>query len=402
MARLELTLLGGFQARLVPRGPINVPTRKARALLAYLALPPGKPHARDRLAALLWGDLPQAQSRGSLRKALFWLRQALGDRVIADAETVELNADAASIDVGQFERRLADGSATALAEAADLYQGDLLAGLTLREAPFEEWLGGERERLRELWVNGLTRLLDHQRQAGQTDGAILTAVKLIAADPLQEPVHRTLMQLYMQAGRRGAALRQYQTCVTLLERELRAQPGDATKALYREILQSRGVVASTPEGSALAAKEMPAIPTVSPGVVPSLSSAEAPLIGRKRELSRLIALLDEAWTGGRRLAVIAGEAGVGKSRLAAGLGAAAVQRGGQVLQGRCYESERSLPFSPWISALRDARLAANSNAVGSLRPVWRAELARLLPELADDALLPADPTDALRLFEAVA
>src|SRR5262252_3548625 len=218
MARLELMLLGGFQARLAPGRPLSLPTRKAKALLAYLALPAGRSHARDKLAALLWGDVPEAQSRGSLRKALFWLRQALGDAVTADTETVELKASAVGIDVGQFERRVADGSVTALAEAADLYQGDLLAGLTLHESPFEEWLGGERARLRELWINALVRLLAHQRHAGQTDGAILTAVKLIAADPLQEPVHRTLMQLYIQAGRRGAALRQYQSCLTFLER----------------------------------------------------------------------------------------------------------------------------------------------------------------------------------------
>jgi DNA-binding SARP family transcriptional activator len=406
MARLELTLLGGFQARLVPGGPINLPTRKAKALLAYLALPAGRPHARDKLAALLWGDVPLSQSRGSLRKALFWVRQALADTkaVIADAETVELKAGAASIDVGEFERRVAEGSATALAEAADLYQGDLLAGLTLRELPFEEWLVGERERLRELSVKAMARLLAHQRQAGQMDSAILTAVKLIAADPLQEQVHRTLMQLYMQAGRRGAARRQYQICVTFLERELGAQPEEKTKALYREILQSPGVAASASEGSAPAGRQVTATPGVaaSPGVVPSLSSAEAPLIGRRRELSELTALLNHAWAGGRRLAVIVGEAGVGKSRLAAGLGALALKRGGRVLLGRSYESEQSLPFSPWIDALRGARLAANDDVVGALSPVWRSELARLLPELADGALVPANPADALRLFEAVA
>src|SRR5262245_15161896 len=267
MARLELMLLGGFQARLVPGGPINMPTRKARALLAYLALPAGKPHARDNLATLLWGDVPEAQSRGSLRKALFWLRQAVGDTVTANAETVELKASAVGIDVGQFERRVADGSVTALAEAADLYQGELLAGLTLHEAPFEEWLGGERERLRELWIKSLVRLLAHQRHAGQTDGAILTAVKLIAADPLQEPVHRTLMQLYMHSGRRGAALRQYQSCVAFLDRELRAQPDEATKALYREILRSRGGVSSTSEEPAPAAQSAT---TLAPGVAPRL------------------------------------------------------------------------------------------------------------------------------------
>jgi DNA-binding SARP family transcriptional activator len=406
MARLELMLLGGFQARLVPGGAINLPTRKAKALLAYLALPAGRPHARDKLAALLWGDVPESRARSSLRKALFWLRQALTDTkaVMADAETVELRAGAASIDVGEFERRVAEGSATALAEAADLYQGDLLAGLTLREPPFEEWLVGERERLRELLVKALARLLTHQLQAGRTDSAILTAVKLLAVDPLQEPVHRTLMRLYTEAGRRGAALRQYQACVTFLERELRTQPEEATKALYREILQSPGVAASAAEGPAPAGKRMTATPSVavSSGVGPPLSSAETPLIGRRRELSELTALLNDAWAGGRRLAAIVGEAGVGKSRLAAGLGALAIKRGGRVLLGRCYESEQSLPFSPWIDALRGARLAANGDVVGALSPVWRSELARLLPELADGALPPANPTDALRLFEAVA
>ena len=403
MARLELMLLGGFQARRVPGSPINLPTRKAKALLAYLALPAGKAHTRDALAALLWGDVPESQSRGSLRKALFWLRQALGDSVTADAETVELKADAARIDVREFERRVAEGSATALAEAADLYQGDLLAGLTLREAPFEEWLGGERERLRELWIKALARLLAQQRQAGQLDSAILTALKLIAADPLQEPVHRTLMQLYMQVGRRGAALRQYQSCVTFLERELRAQPEEATKVLYREILRSPGGASSASEDPA-AAKGSTAIPivAVSSAIAPPLSSAEAPLIGRQRELSQLTTFLNDAWAGGRRLLVIVGEAGVGKSRLAAGVGGRALQQGGQVLLGRCYESEQSLPFSPWIDAFRSSRLAANSDVLDTLSPVWRSELARLLPELAVGTPPPTNPADALRLFEAVA
>src|SRR5437867_8706178 len=407
MARLELMLLGGFHARLVPGGAIDLPTRKVKALLAYLALPAGRPHPRDTLAALLWGDVPESQARGSLRKALFWLRQALADAevVMADAETVELKAGAVSIDVEEFERRVAEGSATALAEAADLYQGDLLAGLNLQEPPFEEWLAGKREWLRELSVEALTRLLAHHREAGPIDSAILTALKLLAVDPLQEPVHRALMRLYVQDGRRGPALRQYQTCVTVLERELRAQPEEATKALYREILQSPAGATSVPEDPAPAGKRImvtSGVP-VSPAAVPPSPSAEAPLIGRRRELSRLTVLLDDAWAGGRRLAAIIGEAGVGKSRLAAGLGALAVQRGGQVLLGRCYESEQSLPFSPWIDALRGARVAANSDVVGPLGPVWRSELARLLPELADGALPPADhPTDALRLFEAVA
>ena len=78
MARLELMLLGGFHARVVPGGAVDLPTRKAQALLAYLALPAGSLHPRGKLAGLLWGDMPKAQARGNLRKALFWLRSSGG------------------------------------------------------------------------------------------------------------------------------------------------------------------------------------------------------------------------------------------------------------------------------------------------------------------------------------
>src|SRR5262245_42497937 len=403
MARLELILLGGFQARLAPGGVIDLPTRKAQALLACLALPAGRSHPRDKLAAMLWGDVSESQARASLRKALFWLRQALADTraMIADSETVTLKASAVSIDVDEFEHRAKSGSVAALAEAADLYQGDLLAGLAVEEPQFEEWLVGERERLREVHIEALARLLGHQRQVGAVESGILTALKLLAVDPLQEAVHRTLMRLYAQAGRRGAALRQYQACVTVLERELRTQPEDATRALYREILQSPG--AAPPARREPVATGQSAMPhPASLGVGPPPPPAEAPLIGRQRELSRMTALLEDAWAGGRRLAAIVGEAGVGKSRLAAALGTLVVERGGRVLLGRCYESEQSLPFSAWIDALRGARLPANGDVIESLNPIWREELARLLPELGGGAVPPAHPTDALRLFEAVA
>ena len=406
MARLELMLLGGFHARVVPGGAVDLPTRKAQALLAYLALPAGSLHRRDKLAGLLWGDMAKTQARGNLRKALFWLRQALADTEVltVEGETVGLQAGAVSTDVGEFERRVALGSATALAESADIYQGDLLAGLALQEPPFEEWLVGERERLRQLLTEALARLLAHQREAGAVDSAIHTALKLLTLDPIQEQVHRTLMRLYAQAGRRGAALRQYQACVTVLERELRTQPDDATKALYREILQSRGAGAAPPADAAPAATPVtaPRNMGLQSGIAPSPPLAEARLIGRQREIAQMTTLLEQAWAGGRRLAVIFGEAGVGKSRLAGGLGAHAVHRGGRVLLGRCYETEQSLPFAPWIDALRGARLTTTSDVVEGLSPVWRSELARLLPELAEGAAPPADPNDALRLFEAVA
>ena len=67
MARLSLTLLGGFQARLEPGSPLALPTKKAQALLAYLEIPLGLAHPRDKLAALLWGEIRAESARASLR-----------------------------------------------------------------------------------------------------------------------------------------------------------------------------------------------------------------------------------------------------------------------------------------------------------------------------------------------
>src|SRR5262249_40939919 len=123
-----------------------------------------------------------------------------------------------------------------LERAATLYRGDFLAGLPMTGGPFEEWLTIERERLRERAIELFARLLTAQRRGGARDAAIQTALRLLALDPLQGPVRRPLRRLYAEAGRRGAALRQYQACVGLLRRELGVEPDAETRASYREIL----------------------------------------------------------------------------------------------------------------------------------------------------------------------
>src|SRR5262245_59458593 len=152
MARLELTLLGGFRARVDAGAPLALPTRKAQALLAYLAVPLGRPRARDKLAALLWGDMRQPQARASLRQALTGIRRVLGglDAMRVEAETIALDPAAVAVDALDFEQSATAETIESLERAVALYQGDFLAGLTLDEAPFEEWLLTERERLRDL------------------------------------------------------------------------------------------------------------------------------------------------------------------------------------------------------------------------------------------------------------
>src|SRR5262245_48614266 len=300
MARLILTLLGGFRARLDPGPPLALPTRKARALLSYLALPAGSAHPRDKLATLLWGSTKETTARTSLRQTLYALRKSLQGAdpqpLLMSGETVALDPDGMTIDVREFEARAAESTPSALAEAAALYQGDLLEGLTVEEQPFEDWLLGHRDRLREVALKSFAGLLAHRRAAGSNDSAIQTALRLLELDPLQESVHRTLMQLYVETGRRGSALRQYQFCVAALQRELRTEPEAETKALYHEILRRRGHVMADQPSPPIRAATAPRSPSRAEFVEPP-PVWEPPLVGRQRQLARLMEALDGAVAG---------------------------------------------------------------------------------------------------------
>ena len=237
MAALRLALLGTFEARLDAGSAVSFGRKKAEALLAYLALHPGQRQPRDKLATLLWGDTSDERARHSLRQALVTLRQALpraaAASLVEEGDTVGVNLAAVEVDVALFERLTAEGTPEALERAAALYRGDLLEGISVEEPSFEDWLRTERERLRELAVETLAKLLGHQAKIGAIDQAVQTAVRLLGLDPAQEAVHRTLMRLYARQGRRGAALRQYQACIAVLERELGLEPEAETKQLYR-------------------------------------------------------------------------------------------------------------------------------------------------------------------------
>ena len=401
MTRLSLTLLGGFQGRLGAGAAVTLPTRKAQALLAFLALPSGRAHPREKLASLLWGGVREPQARRGLRQALFTLRKAVATEptaLLIAGETVALNPISVDVDVAEFERGIAEGAPAALERATSLYRGDLLEGLALQEAPFEEWLLAERERLRELALEALAKLLRHQRATGATESAVQTALRLLALDPLQEPVHRAVMRLYVQLGRRASALRQYQVCLGVLQRELGVEPEATTKQLYQEILRQRLLPAATsvegPEGAIVAPPEPPRPPD-------ETLPRELPLVGRQAEIHRLREVLDRAWVGHGQVVAMIGEAGVGKSRLLAEVAAEAVARGGRVLVGRCYESEQILPFASWVDALRAGHVDADREALENLNPLYRTELARLLPELGRAGPEPG-PVDYRQLFESVA
>ncbi|HEY2994422.1 MAG TPA: BREX system ATP-binding domain-containing protein [Methylomirabilota bacterium] len=379
MAKLGLTLLGGFQARLDTGEAFGLPTRKAQALLAYLALPPGQAHPRDKLAALLWGGIREESARASLRQALFSIRKALGaierDVLRQEGDALSLVPGAIEVDAVLFQQHVAEGTVGSLEQAATLYRGDLLSGFAVDESPFEEWLLGERERLREVALEGLARLLAQQRRTGASEAAVQTALRLLTLDPLQEAVHRALMRLYADLGRRGTALRQYQQCVAVLGRELGIEPEPETKTLYQEILRQRPLRPST--ATELTSRQgTRAGEHRAPG-----AGAETVLVGRESERQALRAALERVVTEGGGVIAVLGEAGIGKSRLVAELTAEAAARGMTVLLGRAYESEQILPFGPWVDAVRAGRVADDAETLDRLGPALRVDLARLFPEI---------------------
>jgi DNA-binding SARP family transcriptional activator len=394
MPRLLLDLLGGFQARLEPGSNVTLPARKTTALLAYLAMPAGQAHPREKLAALLWSDADASRARSAVRQVLFNLRRTLAaaDALRIQGETVALDPAAVHVDVSAFECAVADGSPEALERGLALYRGDLLAGLTLQEPPFEEWLLIQRERLRELAQEALARLLTHQRGTGDLEGAVKTALRLLALDPIQETVHRTLMRLYAEGGRRGAALRQYQLCVTALQRELGIGPEAETKELYQHVLRLRPVPVPR-------AFDAPAPGNVESAPRPPVG--DWPLVGRAAEMARLRGALDAA--AGRRgmLVAIFGEAGLGKTRLVAELESEGIARGARILAGRAYEAAQILSYGPWVDALRAAGVVEDEELLSSLDPLRRSELSRVLPGVSTSPPAPG-PAEPVHAFEAIA
>jgi DNA-binding SARP family transcriptional activator len=241
MAQLSLSLLGGFQARLGSK-PVVLPTKKAQGLLTYLAVRPGQPHSRDKLAGLLWAETGEDQARHSLRQTLLSLRKVLATTppiLQIEGDTISVDPTMVKVDVVEFERLLGRGTTEALEQAAEIYRGDFLEGFGLAGEPFEEWLLTERERIWERALEGMAKLLSLQMKEGDHEAGIQTGIRLLALDPLQESVHRTLMTIYAAHGRRDAAARQYQSCVAILQRELGVEPEQETKDLYQRVLQER-------------------------------------------------------------------------------------------------------------------------------------------------------------------
>jgi len=241
MGFLQLNLLGGFDLRHNDR-EVALPTRKTEGLLAYLALANGRLSSRDQVAGLLWSDRADEQARSSLRQSLAALRKSLnggGERVIiARGDSVGLDPSLLTVDAVEFMRLAGTRTNSELHLANDLYVGQLLDGISVRDQAFDDWLGVERTRLHEIAISTADRLLAEWLKIGDDNRAIAAAQRLLKLDPLRESTYRTLMRLYSAQNQRGLAARQFQICQEVLLSHFNIEPAPATRNLYEEIASS--------------------------------------------------------------------------------------------------------------------------------------------------------------------
>jgi DNA-binding SARP family transcriptional activator len=377
--------------------PLDVDTRKATALLAYLAFT-GRPARRDTLAGLLWPETSPDRARATLRRTLSTLKSALGGNWLdTGRDTVALTGDGIWLDVDELRQLVASTHAHGhpanetcsrclepLQQAAALDRGQFLTGFGLRDsAEFDDWqLIAGAELRREVAVV-LDRLGDALAAAGSPAEAISCARRRLALDPLHEPAHRQLIRLLADAGDRQAAMEQYRECVRVLDRELGVRPLDETTALYHAIVEG---TFATPRPTAHTA-------------VPQTAETGYDLVGRDTEVRRLLETYDGLGPDGRLVALV-GEAGIGKTRLGEELMAHVAAKGGMALAVRCYEEERGLAYGVVHELARGAFSHAGALEEGAW---WIAEVARLVPELGTAAPQPLDSAAAqVRFYDAVA
>jgi TolB-like protein/Tfp pilus assembly protein PilF len=232
---LRLRVLGHFEIIAPDERSIDIPTKKNRGLLAILALSPSARSTRERLCGLLWGDRTEDQARSSLRQSLAVLRKELGDHEQSILQTrddvVGLQLKSLHVDAADFLRLAESPDRESLRQAESFYRGELLQDTSIREAAFEEWLAASRRHLADRAIAAFEKLA--RLETGQT--AIEVAKRLCDLDPLREASHRTLIAAFVAAGERGLALKQYETCRSILSKELDVLPSEEMETLRRTL-----------------------------------------------------------------------------------------------------------------------------------------------------------------------
>lgn len=391
---LKVHLLG--HPEILWRGnPLEIPRRQTRALFYYLASQPS-PVPREHLCTLFWAEFPTSHARRNLSRLLNHLRQSLPEHelLLANEDQISLDPGRVQSDILEFEHLYQTARTTRqirpLEKAVALYHKPFLDGVVIPETlEYDAWVTNTQQACERNFLESLLSLVESHTQRGEYAQAIRYARRYLDVDELAEEVHRKLMELYALNGDRHAALRQYEACMLILERELGVDPLPETTAVYRTLIEG-GV------------PEQPVTVHDNWTVLPSLNT---PMVGRQAEAR----CLDQTYAGVRRgrgrVVWVTGEPGIGKTRFLQDF-ISRYQGETQVLIGRACADTQLHPYFPIVQALRP--MLQDKTILKRIPVTWLAKATHLFPELKEylpartETLLPAESKQArAHLFEAL-
>jgi DNA-binding SARP family transcriptional activator/tetratricopeptide (TPR) repeat protein len=407
---LEFFLLGPLEVRERDR-IVPIVGARQRGLLGVLLLHANEVVSTDRLIEDVWRGEPPDTADNALQRQVSRLRQALqpteGDRelLLTRAPGYMLRISPDALDLERF-RRLVDearrtrsvdshGAVALFREALDLWRGQPLADFA-----FEPFAQVEVARLEEMRIAAYEDLIDAELAAGADDALVAEAEALVADNPLRERLRGRLMLALYRSGRQADALRVYREGRATLVEELGIEPGPELRALEKAILiHDPSLLLSRPPSPPRSAGRARRLALEDRAVCPTL-------VGRSQPYAHLLSALARARDGDGRIALLAGDAGTGKTRLARELADKAAADGFTVLAGSCSEVDLSLPYLPLVEAINAGLADAQVDQLRAALGPAAAELGAIFPQLAAGAPSPGSPVREeqakLRLFEAMA
>lgn len=247
-AKARITILAlGEPSILIDDRPITR-WRMARAMeLLFLLLNTGRPMRKEQIITALWPDADDHITQ-TLHSTIHYLRKSLGESCIASRsgtywlDLASLYGDAVWYDVAAFEdyhvraRQALENKDDAAAKAeflkmVELYRGDYV------QAFYSDWCTFQRDKLRIAYLDARQQLAQIAWRGEQFDESASHWQQILAVDNCLEDAHYGLMRCYMRQGKRGLAMRQYQRCEEVLERELGVEPGPPMQNLLQHLLK---------------------------------------------------------------------------------------------------------------------------------------------------------------------
>ena len=425
-ATLDIRLLGPISAERDGE-VVSLGGPRQRAVLARLALAPGRVVTVDRLVEDVWAGDPPATAVNTLQSYVSLLRRALGDTQLLRREGpgYVLAVDRELLDAARFEDRVTaarHGLGTDPSAAlADVEAGlDEWRGPVLADVADEDWARSAATRWSELRMEALETRFDALLALGRHSEAVPELEHTVEEHPLREGFARRLMIALYRNGRQADALRVFRQTRSLLADELGLDPTPELVELQARILNHDPDLASPaspwipPADVAAVAAAAPATtggastPPASPVPLPAAvtRSGTGAFVGRDSHLAEMHRWWKQIVEGGTHVVLLQGEPGAGKSRLASRFAEEAHALGAIVMWGRAT-AEVLVPFEPMVEAVRSILRTVSPEARKRVASSQRGLLALLLPEL--DQLVPdthlerPDPSvERYLLFETVA